>query len=133
LPTSSLVLWPYTDLSDPRWRYGYEFLRVQQDLTIAKPLKFGLASNIGCLAYFNHHQMFHKQTQVQENAIYPDFGTPIQIYLDGDFLELETMGPLESMQPGQTLEHQETWQLFPNCPPPRNESQLIEILKRHHL
>jgi hypothetical protein len=133
LPTSSLVLWPYTDLTDPRWRFGYEYLRVQQDLTIAKPLKFGLASNIGWLAYFNHRQMFQKQIKIQENAVYPDLGTPLQIFLDGDFLELETMGPLECLQPGQTLEHQETWQLFANCPPPRNEQQLKEVLKINNL
>jgi hypothetical protein len=77
--------------------------------------------------------MFHKQIRTQENAVYPDRGTPLQIFLDGDFLELETMGPLENMQPGQTVEHQETWQLFANCPPPRNEQQLIEILQRHNL
>lgn len=133
LPTSSLVLWPYTDLSDPRWRFGYEFLRVQQDLTIPKPLKFGLASDVDWLAYFNHRQMFHKQIHIKENAIYPDRGTPLQVFLDGDFLELETMGPLETMHPGKTLEHLETWQLFSHCPPPRNEPQLIELLKKHNL
>lgn len=129
LPTSSLVLWPYTDLSDPRWRFGYEFIRVQQDMTITKPLKFGLAAKEGWLAYFNHSQLFHKQIQVRENAVYPDLGTPLQVFLDGDFLELETMGPLAWIQPGQTSEHQETWRLFANCPPARNDQQINDILR----
>jgi len=130
LPTSSLVLWPYTDLSDSRWRWGYEFIRIQQDMTINKPLKFGLASDQGWLAYFNHGQMFCKQTRVQPAANYPDRGTPIQIFLDGDFLELETLGPLQCLQSGQTVEHLETWQLVSDCPPPRTAQQINDILEK---
>ena len=130
LPTSSLVLWPYTDLSDSRWRWGYEFIRVQQDMTITKPLKFGLASDQGWLAYFNHGQMFQKQTHIQPDANYPDRGTPIQIFLDGDFLELETMGPLNWLNPGQTVTHHETWNIVSDCPPPRNAQQIKDILEK---
>jgi hypothetical protein len=128
LPTGSLVLWPYSDLSDPRWRWGYEYIRVQQAPDMAKPLKFGLAADQGWLAYFNHGQLFYKQTQVFTGALYPDRGTPLQIYLDADFLELETLGPLEWVAPNQTIRHQETWRLFDHCLPPDNDRQTREVL-----
>ena len=112
LPTASLVLWPYTDLSDPRWCWGFEFIRAQQDPERTQSLKFGMASNLGWLAYANHNQLFFKQSQVAEGRKYPDRGTAIQVFVDDAMLELETLGPLENVHPGHALEHIETWHLI---------------------
>ena len=79
---------------------------------------------------FNHGQMFQKQTHIQPDANYPDRGTPIQIFLDGDFLELETMGPLQLAESRSDSKHLETWNLVSDCPPPRNAQQIKDILEK---
>ncbi len=122
LPTASLVLWPYTDLSDPRLRWGYEYIRAQQNPQRAQSLKFGMASNLGWLAYANQNQLFLKQSRVATGKPYPDRGTAIQVFMDDAMLELETLGPLADVYPGQALEHIETWHLIDSVQPPQDDA-----------
>jgi len=44
---------------------------------------------------------------------YLDRGASSQIYCSGDFIELETLGPVVKLAPGEFVEHQEIWQVFP--------------------
>jgi hypothetical protein len=131
LPNGSLVFWAYTNFADPRWRYGFEYLRVQQDPQICEPLKFGLAAESGWLGYANHGHFFAKQSPIITGADYPDRGTPFQIYLDADILELETMGPLQHVSAGAALDHTETWVLLDQVDLPQNDADInTKILPR---
>jgi hypothetical protein len=38
-------------------------------------------------------------------------GCSYETFTNQDFLELETLGPLTSLKPGQTVEHVERWSL----------------------
>jgi hypothetical protein len=42
LPTSSLTIWPYTNLSDPRWVLGEKFILLRQDPETSLPQKIGI-------------------------------------------------------------------------------------------
>ena len=104
----SLVLWPYTDLSDPRIRLARHEVRVDAARS-GPPLKLGAAPSDGRVGYRlgNHH--FEKRIEVDPHATYPDRGAAVQVYLCDDFCELETLGPLEVVPPGGSVTHRERW------------------------
>ena len=63
-----------------------------------------------------HGNLFVKRSKVQTEAKYPDYGCNFEIYTEPDFLELETLGPLQSLAPGETAQHIEEWWLFRAIP-----------------
>jgi len=112
LPTSSLAIWAYTDLSDPRLEWGDDFINIFQDADQKDPLKIGMNNPGGWMGYLNEGQLFLKYTPYDSSAKYPDRGSNLEIYTDHRFLELETLGPLTSLKPGGKVEHQENWILM---------------------
>jgi hypothetical protein len=114
LPEGVLALWSYTDLADPRWKIGTKYIQLQQSSTGRG--KFteqmgGIFNPFGWGAYFRRGHLFIKKAKVQA-AKYPDFGCNFEIYTDAHSLELETLGPLQYLKPGDTAEHTEQWGLF---------------------
>lgn len=131
LPNGGLVFWAYTNFADPRWLYGFENICVKQDPQNKNPLKFGIAADPGWIGYLNHGALFIKKTEVFANEIYPDRGTPYQIFLNDKILECESMGPLKMVEAGQELVHKETWALIENVESPVNDQVIKEnILPR---
>jgi hypothetical protein len=43
---------------------------------------------------------------------YPDYQCNTEVYTDPNTFELETLGPLQIVDPGNYLEHKENWYLF---------------------
>ena len=111
---TSLNLWAYTNLADPRWHFSDEYLAFQQDPTNTTPQKIGLARSAGWLAHINNEQVFVKQSAFVEDQPYPDQNSSLEIYADHKCVELESLSPLTVIQPVACAELQETWQLFPN-------------------
>lgn len=109
LPARSLSLWPFTRLNDPRWSFLDRFILTRQDLAVAAPLKYGVSNRQGWAGYALEGEMLVKRFQYQEDGRYPDLGCSTEVWIDSSMLELETLGPLVSLQPGQTVEHRETW------------------------
>lgn len=112
LPTSTLALWAYTDLSDPRWTLGREHILLRQDIARPTPQKLGALVPDGWAAYALGEDLLVKHFAFDPHATYPDFGCSVEVFTDGGMLELETLGPQVNLQPGATVEHTETWQLF---------------------
>lgn len=111
-PTNPLTMWAFTDLNDPRWKFTKKYLTLRQDPAQKSPQKLGHFNPRTFGAYLLGDSLFVKHYLPRgEAAHHPDFGTSFQIFTNGDFLELETMGPMEKIAPGQTLAHVETWQL----------------------
>lgn len=125
LPNRKLVLWSYTDLSDPRLFLGRKFITLRQDAHRG-PTKFGLAHAAGVVGYWVEGTLFVKQFAFQTDAEYPDFGCNFETFTNQEMLEVETLGPLVTLGPGQTTEHVEEWELRPAIPAfdPRDESSI---------
>jgi len=104
----SLVLWPYTDLGDPRIRFGRNEVRVDASRS-GPPLKLGAAPSDGRVAYRLGNHRFEKRIDVDPNATYPDRGAAVQVFVCDDFCELETLGPLAVVPPGGSVTHRERW------------------------
>lgn len=114
LPARPLVLWYYTDLSDPRWALGKRYIRLRTDSAIKEPQKIGIANKQGWAAYHRNKTLFIKRFAYQEGANYPDYGCNNETYTAGSFMEVETLAPIHHLKPGESAEHVERWYLFPN-------------------
>jgi hypothetical protein len=121
LPRFSLVQWAYTDLSLPAWRFQPSFLAFDTR-EVTGPQKLGLTDYAGWSAYWIEGDLFVKQAQVCRGAAYPDGGCPFETFAAEEFLELETLGPLQTLAPREDLVHVETWGLLADLPEPVDEA-----------
>jgi len=106
----SLVLWPYTDLSDTRfgWRRDAVVLRAEA----GPQIKVGTGPAPRRLGYFLDGQLFVKEIpSARAEAAHADRGAVAQVYCNDRFLELESLGPLVTLEPGETAAHEETWRV----------------------
>jgi hypothetical protein len=109
LPTSSLVIWPYTYMNDERIRFDKYSLTIRQDENSTNPLKIGMNNPEGWFAYINGDNTFIKYSPYKTNVIYPDLGSNLEIYTDPTILELESLSPLKEVAPNNYLEQKEIW------------------------
>jgi len=124
LPTGRLAIWAYTDMADPRWLWGRQYLGLRQNPSLVKPQKIGVSVPAGWAAYYNKKQLFVKKFTYQEHCRYADFGSCVELFVNGDMLELETLGPLTSLAPGACVEHLEEWWLFHDVPEVKTEADI---------
>lgn len=114
-----MTLWSFTDLADPRWSLGTEFIQLAQD---SHPQgRFpeqmtGIFNPAGWGAYYAEGTLMIKRAMPLPNARYPDFGCNFEIFTNPDFLELETLSPIVKLEPGESGSHTETWALFRDVP-----------------
>jgi len=108
----SLVLWPYTDLADPRIGLGRNEVRIDAAGS-GPPLKLGAAPSDGRAGYRLGTHHFEKRIEVDPKAAYADRGAAVQVFVCEEFCELETLGPLEVVPPGASVTHREHWLVAP--------------------
>lgn len=110
-PSNPLIMWPFTDLSDHRWRFLKKYLVLHQDDAASTPQKLGHFNPNTWGAYFLDGDLFIKRSQADPTREYPDFGCSFETFTNKDMLELETLGPLCRVAPGEWIEHTEHWEL----------------------
>jgi hypothetical protein len=118
-----LVLWPFFDFTDPRWSFGSRFIQLRQDTTRG-PTKIGVANRQGWVAYLNEGTAFVKMFDYEKGKTYPDGGCNFETFTNQDMLEVESLGPLTTLQPGETAEHTERWMLLPDIGALPNEGAI---------
>ena len=109
--TNPLTMWAYTDLSDPRYKFTKKYLMLRQDPKNAEAEKIGMFNPDTWAAYALNGELFLKRAQTDASKKYPDFGCSFETFTNSDFLEMETLSPLQTVQPGKSAEHTETWTL----------------------
>lgn len=126
-PNQELVLWPYFDFTDTRWTFGKRFIFLRQDATKG-PTKIGLAHREGWVGYVNGGVLFVKRFDYREGAVYPDLGTRYQTFSNEDMLEMETVGELVTLAPGQSASLVESWELHGDVPDVRSEADVEKFI-----
>ncbi|MEM2027310.1 MAG: hypothetical protein QW145_00805 [Candidatus Bathyarchaeia archaeon] len=112
LPDRHISIWPYTDISDKRLVLTSEYIFVKQDPKASGPFKIGVNANPNWAAYWVEGMLFLKQFHYYGGAEYPDFGCSVEVYTNPNMLELETLGPLKTVDPSSMVEHVEVWRVF---------------------
>jgi hypothetical protein len=112
--TNPLVMWAYTNLADPRWKFTKKYMMLRQDPKNSDAQKLGLFNPDTWAAYILKNEAFVKRTRADASKTYPDFGCSFETFTNNDFLEMETLSPLTKLLPGQTVEQVEHWGLYRN-------------------
>ena len=124
LPVGAFGIWSFTDFADPRWVLGTAYIQLRH--LANPPGRFkeqmgGIYNSAGWRAYFKQGYLFVKRAAVMSGVRYPDFGCNFEVFTNPDFLELETLGPLVELHPGEVAEHVEHWWLFADVPSGEND------------
>jgi hypothetical protein len=129
LPNRNLVLWPYTRLSDSRLSLNDDFDLIRAD---ADPhaVKIGYLNRAGWAAYLLEDVLFVKRWTPQPDARHVDFGCNCESYCNHQFIEVETVGPLVTLEPGQLLTHVEEWELYRIQPAQKTLEGVKPVLKQ---
>lgn len=109
-PNRMVTLWPYTHWDDPRLQIGQEFLTVKA-APGAGEFKLGTINLSGWAAYLWKDFVFCKRFYPCPGP-YPDSGSNTEIFVNDLFTELETLGPLVRLAPGESVEHVEEWEVY---------------------
>ncbi|MGB1288947.1 MAG: hypothetical protein ACPG7F_20605, partial [Aggregatilineales bacterium] len=123
LPSNTLTLWAYTDMSDERWTWGEKYIMLQQRANMP-PQKVGVDVRDGWAAAIRDGVLFVKRFDKTPDAIYPDMNSVVEVFTNHFMLELETLGHMQMLAPGASLEHQETWYLFDGVEMPQNDADV---------
>jgi hypothetical protein len=112
MPTRSLAVWPYASIADPR-------LELHDDLILVygsadqKYFKAGSYNPFGWAAYLLDKVLFVKRFPVSDFRTLPDMGSNVESFVWDSYLELETLGKLTSLNPGESVFFEETWEVIP--------------------
>jgi len=127
LPNRHLVLWPYTRWQDSRLRLDDEYVLIE-----AQPqpsaCKVGYMNHHGWVGYVREGVLFVKRFQPQADQLHTDMNCNVEVYCSERFIELETLGPLCRLEPGQAVTHVETWKLYSGLGTPSTLDQVHTIL-----
>jgi hypothetical protein len=110
-PNRHLTLWSYTRWDDSR-------LHVQDDAVLVDAqsrlpaLKIGSLNRHGWIGYLIDGVLFRKCFEPATDQCYPDLGSNVEVYCNDRFIELETLGGLQTLQPGQAATHVEIWEVL---------------------
>jgi hypothetical protein len=126
LPARPLVLWPYTALSDARFRFERHLWRLRHDTQAKDPQKIGFYNEAGWAAYATPSQLFIKRYPVLARA-HTDMGCNTETFTNAAMLEVESLGPLVHLEPGGVATHVESLALFPGCVVPSAFEQGGEV------
>jgi hypothetical protein len=128
LHNRQLALWPYTRINDQRVKWGDEFVLFKAD-ALLPPFKIGYFNPHGWLAYWLDGALFRKTFETHTDLTYPDNNCNAEIYCNHLFVELESLAPLVRLDPGGSVRHIETWDIFDGLGPlPGNIQQALTII-----
>jgi hypothetical protein len=72
--------------------------------------------------------LFVKRIPFDPKATYTDHGSNTEVYTEAGFFEVESLGPLVTLAPGQTASHTERWFLFEDVTIPKDDGALERAL-----
>jgi hypothetical protein len=77
--------------------------------------KLGSYNPFGWTAYLMEKALFIKRFPVGDFHRLPDMGSNTEVYVQDAYLELETLGELVWLQPGEAVTFEETWEVIPGA------------------
>jgi len=120
----------YASPTHPQWGWTADQFVIQPPLAKGK---VGLFSPEGCLALVRPDLTFLiRAAEVEPHRAYPHGGCNIEVYTSAHYLELETLGSLTTLAPGQQLIHRQQWQLLRPALTPSEHVVHLPTASREH-
>ncbi len=133
LHNRKLTLWEYTKMNDPRVYWGDRYITLVQDNKADTAFKIGIDSEACWAAYFNHGDMLIKRFDAVQDGRYPDEGMNFETFTNEFILEMESLGELKVVQPGETSCHHESLQLIGGVPCPSDQEDEIDKIVEQYI
>ncbi len=105
-PDRKLVLWPYTHVDDSLLYLADDFILLKAEAAMP-PCKIGYFNRLMRVGCWPDDVLFIKRSSLQPGARFPDGGCNTEVYCNDTFVELEMLGPLTRLFPGETIVHEE--------------------------
>lgn len=99
-------------MNSPHIHWDDEVIFIEANMTEGA-LKIGFPNPDGWMAYALEGTLFVKHAIYDPDGNYLDRRASSQSYCSEAFIELETLGVYVTLQPGETILHQETWEIYP--------------------
>ncbi len=131
LANRQIALWSYAKATDSRFSWLDRYIVLSHNPQVKDAFKMGINSQHGRALYFNHGDVFVKEFQVNDMGNYPDGGMSFESYMNGLFLEMESLGELVTLEPGQCTGHWERWYLHRGELPELSDDALDEAVKKY--
>jgi len=129
LPNRGIHLWPYTDIGSRYLHLGNRYILLDVSMQATdSPFKVGFPNPRGWLGYWLEGTLFVKETPFDPAARYPDMGSSSEVYFNHAFVELESLGGLRRVEPGESVQLDETWRIFGDVPEPLDEDACDKIV-----
>ncbi|HMD88108.1 MAG TPA: hypothetical protein VKF38_03000 [Anaerolineaceae bacterium] len=132
-PNRNLVLWSYTRWGDPRLEIDDDYVLAHAQ-PASQPCKLGTLNLCGWVAYLNDNVLLVKRFEPQPELPHPDMGCNVEVYCNDEYIELETLAPMQHLLPGQESVFPETWEFYAGLPDlPMNIDRIRSIIEALHL
>lgn len=128
LPNRQLILWPFTDLTDPRLTLHGKCWTLEQRPG-SRAFKIGFRHTEGWIGYLLGDLFFAKWIHHDPLASYPDRGSNAELFTNTDILEVESLAPDSPLAGGATATHLEWWHVGRVTFPKQNKAAVLEYLK----
>ncbi|RPI28635.1 MAG: hypothetical protein EHM70_16520 [Chloroflexota bacterium] len=132
LPNRHLVLWPYTRWQDPRLELHDDFILLHGNAQ-RPPCKVGYLNRQGWSGYLRSGFFFLKRFDAPVSESYPDYGCNTEFYCNHQFVEVESLGTLGEIAPGQAVHHTETWEIYHTPAIPESYEGVLALVKSLNL
>ena len=109
-PKRFISLWGATNLSDPRLQILQNEIRAQYQ-PITDYFKIGVYSPGGKAILESKGQKLTMEFAAPPANTLPDNGCNFELFMAKAFLEMETLGSVTQIAPGESVSHWETWKL----------------------
>ena len=110
-PGCVLATWGATTLADPRLKIAKDRIYAQHDANVTDYFKMGVYCPDGTAILESKGQRLTIGFAVPNIRILPDQGCNFELYMHKCFLEMETLGTITNIAPGESASHWETWKL----------------------
>lgn len=127
LPNRFFTLWPYSDLGDPHLQWGNRIVLLRGEPT--PPNKIGYRNAHGWLAHWLDGVLFTKEFAPQLDGRHPDNGCNAESYRNDVFMEIESLGPLATVEPGKAIAHEEVWRFHEGVGPLDDEAAAVAAMR----
>ncbi len=114
-PNRSLVFWSYTHWRDARLDLNDDYVLVHTQPN-PDPCKIGCLNTCGWAGYWTGSVLMVKRFEPQPDLPHADLGCNVEVYCNDEYVELETLAPLQSLPPGQEAAYPETWEFYTGLP-----------------
>ena len=127
LPNRNLSFWPYASVKDARLTLLDDQILIKADSALP-PLKIGYANRTGWIGYYRNSMLFIKHFTPRLDLPHPDFYCNTESYCGDQFIELETLSPMITINPGESIIHKETWEIIPDLKAPSDQFGIRDLL-----